>query len=449
MSMINQNWWFTTLLIKQFKYCPPLNQALKCDVLIVGGGVSGVSAAAEFLKQGRRAVLLEKNIVGGGSSGRSAGFLTPDSELELHQLVRRYGREAAREIWDAPLLGIERIVDSIRKFDIQCGLMPQDSLFLGLGKSGKAAVESELECRKSVGFTDQQTYDENGLKGIIGAEGYSGGIRYGGTYGFNPLLCLQGFKDVFIDNGLQVFESTELERIEDHTAYTRGGSVTADNIIIAVDKLDESISPLAQEIFHAQTFMSVSAPLTDKELDLLFPGGKQMQCWDSQLVYSYFRLTGDNRLLLGGGSATSTFLRDAYNDPTVIRKVIKRFKDHFPFLRDLPFIQFWPGLIDTSRDLLPIIVRPPTQPHLQFILGVVGLPWASFAGSFAARNVLGSAGEDYQKYYQYFSNRRHFVLPSGLGKVIGKPLLFSISNGWAKFFQVDRHRKPEEMKNEF
>jgi gamma-glutamylputrescine oxidase len=111
--------------------------------------------------------------------------------MESHQLVRRYGREAAREIWEAPLLGIERIVNSIKKFDIQCGLTPQDSLFLGIGKSGKAAVESELECRKSVGFTDQQTYDEKGLEAIIGAEGHTGGIRYGGTYGFNPLLCLQ------------------------------------------------------------------------------------------------------------------------------------------------------------------------------------------------------------------------------------------------------------------
>jgi len=447
--MIHQNWWFTTLLVKQFKHCPPLNKAIKCDVLIVGGGVSGVSAAAEFLKQGRSVVMLERNLVGGGSSGRSAGFLTPDSELELHQLVRRFGHKAAREIWDAPLLGIERIVNGIKKFDVQCGLVPQDSLFLGIGKSGKAAVESELECRKSVGFNDQQAYDEETLRGIIGAVGYSGGIRYGGTYGFNPLLCLQGFKDVFIDHGMEVFESTELERIEDHTAYTRGGSVTAENIIIAVDKLDDSISPLAKEIFHAQTFMSVSAPLTDKELLLLFPGGTQMQCWDSKLVYSYFRLTGDNRLLLGGGSATSTFLREAYNDATIIQRVIKRFKDHFPFLLDLPFIQFWPGLIDTTRDLLPIIVKPPTQPHLQFILGVVGLPWASFAGSFAARNVLGIADADYKKYYQYFSNRRHFVLPAGLGNLIGKPLLFSLTNGWAKFYQVDKHRKPDQMKDEF
>ena len=43
----------------------------------------------------------------------------------------------------------------------------------------------------------------------------------------------------------------------------------------------------------------------------LFPGGQQMQCWDSQIVYTYFRLTGDNRLLVGGGTGITTFLRKA------------------------------------------------------------------------------------------------------------------------------------------
>ena len=84
---------------------------------------------------GHKVVLIDKNIVGGSSSGRSAGFLTPDSELELHQLVRRYGVKAAGEIWDAPRSrGIERIVGAIQKHDIKCGLQKQDSLFLGLGQ---------------------------------------------------------------------------------------------------------------------------------------------------------------------------------------------------------------------------------------------------------------------------------------------------------------------------
>ena len=119
-------------------------------------------------------------------------------------------------------------------------MLRQDSLFLGLGEGGKEAVASELECRESVGFTDQRTYDAESVAGRSSARRrYTAGIRYGGTYGVNPLLCLQGIKDLLIENGMQVFESTEMERLEDHTAYTHAGSVTADHIIIAVDKLSQ------------------------------------------------------------------------------------------------------------------------------------------------------------------------------------------------------------------
>ena len=269
-------------------------------------------------------------------------------------------------------------------------------------------MDEERECRESVGFTDQRVYDEGQLKGILGAQEYTAGIRYGGTYGINPLATLQGLKNLLVENGMQVFESTEMERLEGHTAYTHAGSVTADSIIIAIDKMDPSISPLAHEAFHAQTFLSVTEPLTDRELRILFPSGEQMQCWDSKLVYSYFRLTGDNRLLLGGGTPITTYLRDAYNNPRVIRKIIKDFRSHFPELRDLSFMQFWPGQIDMSRDLLPVIAKPRELPHVRFILGCVGIPWATFCGSFAARMVLGEADDDYRKFFNYFSNNRHF-----------------------------------------
>lgn len=441
MRMVNQNWWFTTLLVSQHKYCPPLTKDIKCDVVIVGAGFAGVCAAAQFLRRGYKVVLLDKNIVGGSSSGRSAGFLTPDSELELHQLCRRYGNQAAREIWDAPCSAIEGLVRNIEKYDIQCGLLKQDSLFLGLGMGGYEAAKSELECRESVGFTDQKLYDGEQLEGILGSVGYTAGIRYGGTFGINPLQCLQGFKDVLVDDGMQVFEATEMERLEGHTVYTHAGSVTAEQIIIAVDKLEPHISPLSAECFHAQTFLSVTEPLTDRELKILFPSGEQMQCWDSKLVYTYFRLTKDNRLLLGGGSALTTFLKNAYNNPGIIRRVIRDFYEHFPELKSLSFMQYWPGQIDTTRDLLPTIVRPKDQPHMRFIFGCVGIPWAAFTGTFAARNILGDADAEYDKYFNYFSNERNFWLPSSLGKVIGKPLLFSLSNSWAKFRQVDELRE--------
>jgi gamma-glutamylputrescine oxidase len=78
---------------------------------------------------------------------------------------------------------------------------------------------------------------------------------------------------LLIENGMQIFESTAMVKLEDHTAYTHSGSVTADKIIVAVDKPTPSISALADEAFHAQTFLSVTEPLNDRELRILFPCG--------------------------------------------------------------------------------------------------------------------------------------------------------------------------------
>ncbi len=445
--MILQDWWYTTLLSHRYAACPPLAQDLRCDVLVIGGGMSGIMAAAEFLGQGRSVVLLEKNILGGSSTGRSAGFLTPDSELELSQLMRRYGTAGAKELWEVPCRGIDLILDHVRRHRLECDLIRQDSLFLGLGRDGRDAVDEEVKSRQTLGFPSTR-YTAEELRAVLHAEGYTPAVRYSDTYGIDALQYAQGMKEVLLQDGVRVFESTEVREVNDHTARTHAGSVTADAIIVAIDKMPHAFNPVADEVFHAQTFLSISEPLSDAEVREVFPGDR-FQCWDSTLVYSYFRLTGDQRLLLGGGSALTTFLRHAYNSPRVIEGVIDRFRAHFPALRRLRFIQYWPGLIDTTRDLLPVVVCPPASPHLHFILGVVGLPWASFSGSFAARNVLGTATKDDHRYYRYFSDRRHFFLPTALEKVIGKPLLFSFNNAWAKYHQVDRRNRLPERVGDF
>lgn len=447
--MIIQNWWVTTLLEEKYAFCKPLQEHRKCDVLIIGGGMSGVSAAAAFIDKGLSVVLLEKNILGGSSSGRSAGFLTPDSELELSQLVRRYGLKGANEIWQVPVKGIDLIKQHVERYHIQCDFRVQDSLFLGIGNSGWQDVQDEMKCRERVGFSNQTLYNKQMLDQLVSSTGFTGAVRYTDTYGINPLQYLQGIKKHLQDAQISIYESTEVLKIEGHTAYTHAGSVTAGHIIVAMDKMEHRFNKVADEVFHAQTFLSISEPLSDNELQQLFPSGADLQMWDSTLVYSYWRLVESNRILLGGGNAITTFLPNAWNHEDVISAVHKRFKTHFPFLEHLHFIQYWPGLIDTTRDLLPTIVRDIANPHIHFILGVVGLPWASFCGDFAARNILGEASEDSHKYYEYFTDRRYFALPVWLDNLIGKPLVFALNNGWAKYYQKDTGHLPKEKKNDF
>ena len=447
--MILQDWWYTTLLAQAYPVAPPLMADIKADVLIVGAGMAGMAAAASFIDSGLKVVVLERNIVGGSSTGRSAGFLTPDSELELSQLIRRFGADGAKEIWEVPCRGIDLILQRAKEFDISCDLIKQDSLFVGLGKSGREDVLSEAATRASLGFAST-AYDTAQLGEVLGGQGYSAGVRYGGTHGINALQFVQGLKRRLM--GLPNFtfhESTEVAKIEGHAAFTHAGSVMADAIIVASDKPTRDVSPACDEVFHAQTFLSISEPLSDHEVLKLFPSGEPLHCWDSTLVYSYYRLTGDNRLLLGGGSTLTTFLPDYYDRKTIINRVIRDFRAHFPFLSELQFIQFWPGLIDASRDLLPVLMRDANAPWRHYVHGCVGLPWASFCGDFAGRAVQGKAEPDEARYYEYFTDRRDFLLPTWTGKILGKPMEFAINNAWAKYRQVDKDRLAPRVRGEF
>jgi gamma-glutamylputrescine oxidase len=446
--MILQNWWFTTLLPHHYPPIRALTKDIKVDVLIVGGGMTGVSAAAAFMGKGLKVALIERNVLGGSSTGRSAGFLTPDSELELSQLERRFGVEGAKSLWNVPVSGVHLITRRVKDHDIQCDLIKQDSLFVGIGSSGTEAIRDERESRDKAGFSSV-LYDGKDLQKYLGSSSYTGAVRYTGTYGISALQYVQGMKKALVEAGVEVYEATEARRIEGHKVVTHAGSVTADKIIVAIDKMEPSFSRFSTETFHAQTFLCISEPLSDKEYDALFPSGEQFQCWDSTLVYSYWRLTGDRRLLLGGGSALTTFMNHSYNYSRIIDSVIRAFKQRFPQLHRLHFVQFWPGLIDTTKDLLPTIVRDMEAPHIHYALGIVGLPWASFCGDFLGRVILDEATDDEMKYFSYFSQRRYFFLPTALQKVVGKPLVFSLNNAWAKYYQVDSRRHLQFDKDDF
>jgi gamma-glutamylputrescine oxidase len=77
----------------------PLRQSLETDVVVVGGGMAGLTAAQAFAEKGARVVLLEKNFCGAGASGKSSGFITPNSELSLNDLATIYGLEVAHKLW--------------------------------------------------------------------------------------------------------------------------------------------------------------------------------------------------------------------------------------------------------------------------------------------------------------------------------------------------------------
>ena len=436
--MILQNWWYTTLLGVKDPIQPPLIEHVKADVAIVGAGAAGLAAALSLMDKGLKVILLERNICGGSSTGKSAGFLTPDSELELAQLLRRFGPEGARALWGVAMKGIEIMNSVVRKHGGMCDLVQQDSLFVGNGTGGWKAVKEEAEAREMLGYP-YRLYHAEELSSVLGSSAYAGAVRYPGTYAVNPLRYSQVVKKVLLEHGVQIYEASEVTAVDGHTLRTHLGSVEAEQIIFCADKVKHSLTEYFWNIYHAQTFLAISEPLEKQDITGMFPE-QPFQCWDTDLIYTYYRLTGSGRLLIGGGSMLTTYSRNDVTAPRIIGNVIRGFKGKFPFLEHLEFIQYWPGRIDMTRDLLPTIVRDERSPWIHFVLGCVGLPWATFCGDFVGRHIVCDGKCDEHIYYRYFSIGRGFLLHLWLEKLVGKQVVFSINNAWAKYSQVDKKR---------
>ena len=190
-----KNWWEEELNKLKVIKCQSLNKELSADVLVIGAGIAGLHAALSLIEQGKSVILLEKSMCASSSSGKSSGFLTPDSELELYQLIRRFGLDGAKEVWEIPTKGVQLIVKTAVKYNIDYTLENQDCLFVGLGKSGLEDVKEEVEAHKSMKI-NHKFYDANELKKIIGTNAYSSGIRTFNTYAISSLLYCNELKKI-------------------------------------------------------------------------------------------------------------------------------------------------------------------------------------------------------------------------------------------------------------
>jgi gamma-glutamylputrescine oxidase len=309
----------------------PLTSETKTDVVVVGGGVTGLACAQALNDQGRKVVLLEKDVCGSGASGRSSGFVTPDSEMELSSLIRSRGIERAKRLWEFVMSGVEDIHDNIQRHNIVCDFQIQDSLFLANSPKGAVLVNTEHDARTRVGY-DSTLYDAHTIRSVLGSEECCGGVRYTGTFGINAYLYCQALRDTLRESGVTIHEQSCVTEIVDGRAVANGFTVRADAVVLCVDHLLPEFGLLSNEVYHIQTFLAVSAPLTDTQVSSVFPESPLM-VWDSDLIYQYFRLTGDNRLLLGASSPRYTYAgRHLGVAPGILRKMQALARRKFPRL---------------------------------------------------------------------------------------------------------------------
>ena len=408
---------------------PPLTNDTKTEVVVVGGGVAGLACAQALNEQGRRVVLLEKESCGSGASGRSSGFITPDSEMELSDLVRNRGAERAKRLWELVVSGVDAMRGNIERHGIDCDFQAQDSLFLANSPKGASKVIHEHDARTRVGY-DSTLYDARSIRSVLNSKECCGGVRYSGTFGINAWLYCQAMRDILCESGVTIHEQSCVTGVGEGCVMANGFTVRADAIVLCVDRFLPDLGELPDEVYHLQTFLAVSAPLTDAQVSTIFPESRLM-VWDSDLIYQYFRVTGDNRLLLGASSAIYTYARKQRGvSPRILRKMRTFVRRKFP-QTPVDIEYFWPGFIGVSKDLLPLAAQDAARPTISFVSGATGLAWGSSLGRYMAEKLQSNRSD----FDAEFDPRRHFAVGPGLQHLIGKPNAFALSHGIVKLLR--------------
>lgn len=409
----DQSFWYL-----QREAVKPLCADIKTQVVIVGGGMAGLTAAQAFANQGKQVVLLEQYYCGAGASGKSSGFITPNAELSLHDFDLRYGKDAAKRIWDQINFGTEKIRTNILTYSLACDYQLQDTIIVANDRKSLQVLKDENKDLEKLGYKSA-FYDENSIKNYVGSQEYSGGVRYENTFGIDGYAYCQEMKKILVQQGVDIYEETPVIQIDERSVKTAKALVSADHIIVCVDRFLPDLGLLNKEIYHAQTFLMVSQVLASEQLKAIFPENNYM-VWDTEFIYNYFRVTGQGRLLLGGGSALTTYdKKESFHNQYMYNKLTRYFAKQFPSL-SIQFEQYWPGLIGISKDIGPIAGPDKDRPSIYYVSAAAGLPIAAALGSYAAEHILQKRTD----LDQYLNPYRSYFISSGLQRILGTKLSF-------------------------
>jgi len=404
-----------------------LEGEVEAEVVVVGGGVAGLMCAQRLSEHGLATVVVERDFCGSGASGKSSGFITPASEIELRSLISGHGPREARRLWEFVVSGVEALRANVLEHRFDCDYQVQDSLFVANDPAGWRTVQGEHRARQELRYPSQ-LYGAEELRSVLATARYLGGVRYGETFAIDPYSYCQALRDLLASSGTQLYERSRVTRVSGDGVTTDHGSVRARHVVVCADRFIPDLGALRDEIYHVQTFLGVSRPLDEAELRKV-SGSERVLTWDSDLIYNYFRVVGGERLLLGGGDLLSTYSRSpAVRIARHARRLTSSFHQRFPDVR-LELESVWSGMLGVSKDLLPVMGPDRLHANVWYVGAATGLPWAAALGLYAADRILGGRDD----FDQAFSPARRFVIGRRVQALLSTPLTYALSHAVAKY----------------
>ncbi len=366
---------------------PPLQGTAAADVCIVGGGYTGLSAALHLAEAGYDVVLLEAKRLGWGASGRNGGQVGIGQRKAAGELVRMFGIERARALWELGRAGAELIAGLVAKHKIDCDLSAGQMIAAAKPAHYAEMADEVALLRDEFGYAEMQLLDRDGLRSLLSSEVFFGGVLDEGAAHLHPLNFCLGLGRAAEAAGARLFEDSRVLSYRPGRPAllrTAQGEVRAEHVVLACNGYLGGLEPrLAGRIMPINNFVVATEPLGAAAGDLIRNGA----CvHDTRFVVNYFRLSADNRLIFGGGE---NYRRRFPSDiAAFVRPYLTRI---FPQLASRPIDYAWGGTLAITMNRLPSVGR--LDPNLFFAQGYSGhgVPIATLAGQLIAEALAGTA----------------------------------------------------------
>ncbi|ENN86557.1 oxidoreductase protein OrdL [Rhizobium freirei PRF 81] len=367
-----------------------LSGALTADVVIVGGGFTGLSAALHLAEAGRSAVVLEGNEVGFGGSGRNVGLINAGMWVMPNDLPGELGNIHGERLLQLLGDGPQVVMSIIDKHGIECELERSGTLHCAVGASGLKEINERARQWQKRG-APVEILDAAETAARIGTNAYAGALldRRAGT--LQPLAYARGLANAALNAGARLHTGSPVHSYaQEGTGWkvsTAAGSVTAKWVIVATDAYSEGPwAKVRREQVHLPYFNLATRPLSSSLRHSILPGREGV--WDTKEILSSFRMDRAGRLVFGSVGAlrnTGTAIHTSWAKRSLARL--------FPQLGPVEFEYEWYGKIGMTDNALPRFHR-----FERNIVGFSGYNGRGIApgtvfGRVLARHVLGELKE--------------------------------------------------------
>ncbi len=332
---------------------PKLEGEAQADVVIIGGGYTGLHAALECRERGFSVILLEAGRIGWGASGRNGGQAIPGWRKGATELVKLYGREHAKRLFDLSLEARQLVLDRIAKHNIACDVRMNGHLLAASKPSDLSWMREEAEAlARDMDYPHASVLSRDGAQAKLVSPIHHGAMLDALGGHLHPLNYALGLADAARVAGATLYEHSPALSIDEGsgvTIRTPSGQVRARYAVLACDALLGKLEPrIAGRIMPVANYLIATEPLENPRALI----ADDLAISDSRFVVDYFRMSADGRLIFGGGE------RYTPDPPRDIEAFVRPYMTRiFPQLANARITHSWGGLVSISMTRMPHIGR--------------------------------------------------------------------------------------------